>query len=66
MINIKTRIVNRDLNFSSSMQIVENLNTLAEINKTTDENIIPIGSNTKVKLIGADINIKHHSKMQVD
>ena len=46
--------------------MVEKLSTLAEINKTTDENIIPIGSATTVKVMGVGAAISTHSRTHVD
>lgn len=45
---------------------MENLNTLAEMNRTAMENIIPRGSRIRVKIIGVwDIFIKFHSSKNV-
>lgn len=42
--------------------MVENLKTLAEINRTVIENIIPKGSTMRVKIIGdCEIDINLHS-----
>lgn len=46
--------------------MVENLSTFAEMNSTTDENIIPIGSATTVNVIGVVEIINTHSSTQVD
>ena len=48
-INSKTKIVNRFLYVSSFIYKVENLRTLAEINKTTQEKINPFLSAIKTK-----------------
>jgi hypothetical protein len=42
---------------------LENLNTLAEINKTTAENIMPVGSAITVIIIGVLEDSITHSKI---
>jgi hypothetical protein len=46
------------------MYTVENINTLAEMNNTVQENIIPVGSATKVIIIGVLVTdiILHSNK----
>lgn len=64
-IKSRTSTVNRCLNFSSYIYTVENLNTFAEINNTTEENVIPIGSRIRVRLIGVTEmwNIAHSARI---
>jgi hypothetical protein len=47
---------------SSFIYVVEKCNTLAEINRTVDENIVPVGSAIIVNIIGVEeIKNKGHS-----
>ena len=52
--NRRTKTVNRILYFSWDIQIVENLITFAEMNRTTEENDIPIGSIISVRMTGVE------------
>ena len=61
-INNRTKMVNRDLNLSSSMYILENDNTLEEINITTILKISPVLSAIMVKLSGEqEVCVRAHS-----
>lgn len=46
--------------------MVENINTLAEISRTTVANIIPIESATTVMEMGVEDDRRTHSNTQVD
>ena len=64
--NSRTKMVNRSLNFSSSIYTVENINTFAEIKITVAENIIPTVSAISVNIIGVEVTYIVHSKIHVD
>jgi hypothetical protein len=62
--NNSTKIVNRVVNLSSAIYIVEKNSTFAEINNTTHENLVLMLSATSVNISGVELidNIDHSNK----